>query len=60
MVSRFVGNIVLMLTYGAKPTDDGAEGKVRLVNEAMDQFSETTISGAFLVDLFPIRKFLSA
>ena len=48
-----------MLTYGAKPTDDGAEGMVRLVNEAMDQFSETTMSGAFLVDVFPIRKYSS-
>lgn len=55
--SRFAGNIVLMLTYGAKPTDSGAEGMVNLVDEAMDQFSETTVSGAFLVDVFPIRKY---
>lgn len=57
MEPRFAGNIVLMLTYGAKPTDDGAEGMVKLVDEAMDQFSETTMSGAFLVDVFPIRKY---
>lgn len=60
MSDRFAGNIVLMLTYGAKATDDGAEGMVRLVDEAMNQFSETTTSGAFLVDTFPMRKFPSS
>lgn len=59
MNGRLVGNVMLMLAYGAKSTDDGAEEMVRLVGEAMDQFSETTMSGAFLVDVFPIRKFSS-
>lgn len=58
MGKSFAGSIVLMLAYGIKPTDDGAEGMVKLVNEAMDQFSETSISGAFMVDIFPIRKSL--
>lgn len=56
MEDRFAGSIVLMLTYGIKPTDDGAEGMIRVVNEAMCQFSKTSISGAFMVDILPIRK----
>lgn len=44
-----------MLAYGYKSKDEDDDVMVRLVNEAMDQFSETTASNAFLVDVFPIR-----
>jgi hypothetical protein len=47
-----------MLAYGTKPTDPGGENLVKLVDDAMDTFSETTKSNAFLVDVFPIRAYL--
>lgn len=46
---------MLTLAYGYS-TDDEDDRMVNLVNEAMDQFSETTASNAFLVDVFPFRE----
>ncbi|KAF8989705.1 cytochrome P450 [Cyathus striatus] len=54
---RFAGGIVLMLAYGYKPRSRG-DGLVKIVNEAMDQFSETTAAGAFLVDVFPSLRYV--
>ena len=44
-----------MLAYGCKPTDPGGENLVKLVDDAMDGFSETTKANGFMVDIFPIR-----
>lgn len=54
---RLAGAIVLKITYGysAEPHDDPL---VRLVDEAMDQFSETTGINAYMVDFFPILRFV--
>lgn len=50
------GEIVLMLAYGYKSADGEDDKMVKLVDEAMDQFSETTASHGFLVDAFPMCK----
>ncbi|KAJ7626299.1 cytochrome P450 [Mycena polygramma] len=54
---RFAGAIVLNIAYGyqAKDRDDPL---VKLVDEAMDQFSEVTATNAFAVDIFPLLKFV--
>ncbi|TFK43947.1 cytochrome P450 [Crucibulum laeve] len=54
---KFAGGIVLTLAYGYKAGDDD-DRMVRIVNEAMDQFSETTKSSAFLVDVFPTLRYV--
>ena len=46
---------MLTLAYGYKVVGDEDDQMVRLVDEAVDQFSETMASNAFLVDMFPIR-----
>lgn len=55
---KFAGSIVLTLAYGYKAADDEDDRMVKLVDEAMDQFSETTASNAFLVDVFPILRYI--
>lgn len=47
---------MLRLAYGYQSANEDDDAMVKLVNEAMDQFSETSASGAFLVDVFPVRK----
>ncbi|KAF9489406.1 cytochrome P450 [Pleurotus eryngii] len=54
---KFAGSIVLTLTYGYKASSQ-EDGLVKLVNEAMDQFSETTVTGAFMVDVFPSLQYV--
>jgi len=57
-VRRYAGAIVLQIAYGykAKEKDDQL---VKLVDEAMENFSETTASNAFLVDVFPSCELIS-
>ncbi|KAL4267769.1 cytochrome P450 family protein [Pleurotus pulmonarius] len=54
---RFAGGIVLKITYGysAEPQNDPL---VKLVDEAMEQFSETIGANAYMVDIFPILRFV--
>ncbi|KAK7029624.1 hypothetical protein VNI00_014322 [Paramarasmius palmivorus] len=54
---RFAAAIVLKITYGYKAGDKD-DALVKLVDEAMEQFSETTTPNAFAVDLFPFLKFV--
>ncbi|THH13653.1 hypothetical protein EW146_g6595 [Bondarzewia mesenterica] len=54
---KLAGAIVLTLAYGYKATDED-DRLVNLVNEAMDQFSETTATNAFAVDIFPILRYV--
>ncbi|KAK7449253.1 hypothetical protein VKT23_013398 [Stygiomarasmius scandens] len=58
-VRRYAGAIVLQIAYGykAKEKDDQL---VKLVDEAMENFSETTASNAFLVDVFPSLQYVPA
>lgn len=53
--NSYAGSIVLMLTYGYKSANEN-DPLVQIVNDAMHGFSETTESGTFAVDVFPIRK----
>lgn len=54
---RFAGGIVLKLTYGysAEPQNDPL---VKLVDDAMGHFSETVGANAYMVDIFPILRFV--
>jgi hypothetical protein len=49
---------VLKLVYGYTTTDK-EDRLVRLVDESIRQFCEMVVTNAFLVDVFPIRKFHS-
>jgi tRNA G10 N-methylase Trm11 len=55
LCSRFAGNLVLKLVYGYTATDED-DHIVKLVDEAMDQFSEMVVTNAFLVDALPVRE----
>ena len=51
------GGIILRLTYGYEvqyPHDDYVE----LIERANDNFSRSSVPGAFLVDVFPVLKYL--
>ncbi|KAJ7708771.1 cytochrome P450 [Mycena rosella] len=54
---RFAGAIVLKIAYGYQ-ADDHNDPLVKLVDEAMDQFSEMTAPNAFAVDVFPFLRFV--
>ncbi|KAF4599789.1 hypothetical protein EYR40_006891 [Pleurotus pulmonarius] len=54
---RFSGGITLKITYGysAEPEDDPL---IKLADEVMTQFSDTMRANAYMVDLFPIFRFV--
>ncbi|KAI0748079.1 cytochrome P450 [Daedaleopsis nitida] len=54
------GGLVLQLAYGYKASDPGGKELVKLVDDAMFGFSETTKANAFLVDVFPILRYVPA
>ncbi|KAL0578229.1 hypothetical protein V5O48_003766 [Marasmius crinis-equi] len=56
-LNSFAADIVLRIAYGyqAKDKDDPL---ISVVDEAMSHFSETTATNAFLVDTFPILRYV--
>ncbi|KAJ7496786.1 cytochrome P450 [Mycena latifolia] len=54
---KYAGAIVLKIAYGYQ-ADDRDDPLVKLVDEAMEQFSEVTAANAFAVDLFPLLRFV--
>jgi hypothetical protein len=46
---------VLRLAYGYN-VKDNEDPMIKMVNEAMDQFSEMTTMGAYMVDIIPSRE----
>ncbi|KAI0723231.1 cytochrome P450 [Earliella scabrosa] len=59
-VRKFAGGIVLQLAYGYRASDPGGSELVKLVDDAMYGFSVTTKPNAFLVDVFPILRYVPA
>ncbi|KAH9934389.1 cytochrome P450 [Fomitopsis serialis] len=57
---RFAGGLVLQLAYGYRASDPGGKELVKLVDDAMDGFSEATMPNAFLVDVFPVLRCVPA
>ncbi|KIK55877.1 hypothetical protein GYMLUDRAFT_174981 [Collybiopsis luxurians FD-317 M1] len=56
---RYAGKIVLVMAYGYRPAQHN-DPLIKLVDDAMDQFSEITVPGAFLVDIFPVLQYIPA
>ncbi|KIJ65809.1 hypothetical protein HYDPIDRAFT_109838 [Hydnomerulius pinastri MD-312] len=54
---RFAGGIVLKMAYGYTAEIEN-DPLVKLVDDAMDQFSETTAPNAFMVDIIPILRYV--
>ncbi|KAJ3485032.1 hypothetical protein NLI96_g5229 [Meripilus lineatus] len=54
-IRRTAGAIILKISYGYT-VKDGTDPLVDLVDHAMDQFSEFTRPGAFLVDVLPVLR----
>ncbi|KAK7059719.1 cytochrome P450 [Favolaschia claudopus] len=54
---RFAGAIVLKIAYGYEARDHD-DPLVKLVDDAMDQFSELTGTNAFAVDTFPLLRYV--
>ncbi|KAI0696993.1 cytochrome P450 [Cerioporus squamosus] len=57
---RLAGGLVLQLAYGNRASDPGGKELVKVVDDAMDGFSEMTKPNAFLVDVFPILRYVPA
>ncbi|RPD72903.1 cytochrome P450 [Lentinus tigrinus ALCF2SS1-7] len=57
---RLAGGLVLQLAYGYRASDPGGKELVKVVDDAMDGFSEMTKPNAFLVDVFPILRYVPA
>ncbi|TFK49674.1 cytochrome P450 [Heliocybe sulcata] len=55
-IRRTAGAIVLRITYGYEVKHD--DQIVRIVDEAMSQFSELVTPGAYLVDTLPILRYI--
>ncbi|OCH95985.1 cytochrome P450 [Obba rivulosa] len=56
-VRKTAGSIILMMSHGYKVQEE-EDVIVNTVDEAVDQFSKATAPGAFLVDVFPILKYV--
>ncbi|OCH95986.1 cytochrome P450 [Obba rivulosa] len=56
-VRKTAGSIILMMSHGYKVQEE-EDIIVNTVDEAVDQFSKFTAPGAFLVDVFPILKYV--
>ncbi|KAJ6623187.1 cytochrome P450 [Mycena sp. CBHHK59/15] len=54
---RFAGAIVLKIAYGYKAQDQD-DPLVRLVDDAMEQFSQMTVPNAYAVDTFPFLRYV--
>ncbi|KAK7439838.1 hypothetical protein VKT23_017410 [Stygiomarasmius scandens] len=53
---KTAGAMVLHLTYGYKIKEEGVDPFVQLADEAMEQFSDITRPGVYMVDIFPFLK----
>ncbi|EMD40455.1 hypothetical protein CERSUDRAFT_80124 [Gelatoporia subvermispora B] len=58
-VRKTAGAIILMMSHGYKIQEED-DPIINTVDEAVDQFSKSTAPGAFLVDVFPILKYVPA
>ncbi|EKM56473.1 uncharacterized protein PHACADRAFT_253615, partial [Phanerochaete carnosa HHB-10118-sp] len=58
-IRRTAGAIILKLSYGYEIRED-QDPLVDLVNRVMEQFTEATTPGAFLVDVFPLLRHVPA
>ena len=54
LVIRTAGAIILMISYGYE-VKEGRDPLVDIATQGLDQFSQGSTPGAFLVDTFPIR-----
>ncbi|EMD33615.1 hypothetical protein CERSUDRAFT_159814 [Gelatoporia subvermispora B] len=58
-VRHTAGAIILMLSYGYE-VQEGQDPLVELAEEGLDQFSQGSTPGAFLVDMLPILRYVPA
>lgn len=54
---RFAGSIILQLMYGYEVLEEG-DPVIPVVDLVTEQFSEATAPGAFLVDVFPLLRYV--
>ncbi|PKK47309.1 hypothetical protein CI102_9081 [Trichoderma harzianum] len=53
------GAIILEMTYGYTIDPKGPDVMIELADRAMEQFSQAAISGAWMVDIVPILRYLT-
>ncbi|KAJ0345141.1 hypothetical protein KNSL1_008738 [Colletotrichum chrysophilum] len=56
-IRREAGSVILRVAYGYNPEPFKDDYLIDLAGEAMDQFAQAAVPGAFLVDIFPLCKF---
>lgn len=57
--SREAGAVILKISHGYTIEPHERDPLVDLVTEAMDQFGQAAVPGAWLVDLIPLREYPS-
>ena len=57
-IRKEAGAVILKITYGYSAETHGPDPFIDLAGKAMWVFSESTVPGKWLVDIFPFRKFL--
>ncbi|KAI8178409.1 O-methylsterigmatocystin oxidoreductase [Colletotrichum sp. SAR 10_77] len=55
-IRREAGSVILRVAYGYNPEPFKDDYLIDLAGEAMDQFAQAAVPGAFLVDIFPLSE----
>ncbi|KAF4844007.1 O-methylsterigmatocystin oxidoreductase [Colletotrichum siamense] len=55
-IRREAGSVILRVAYGYNPEPFKDDYLIDLAGEAMDQFAQAAVPGAFLVDIFPLLR----
>lgn len=55
-VHRLAGAIILEIAYGYNANTDGSDPLIHLADEALDQLSQSSQAGVWLVDSLPFRE----
>ncbi|EPQ58584.1 cytochrome P450 [Gloeophyllum trabeum ATCC 11539] len=55
---KTAGAMILYITYGYKIQEDGQDPFVYMADKTMEEFSDCTTAGKYLVDLLPLLKYV--
>ncbi|KAF9880651.1 cytochrome p450 oxidoreductase [Colletotrichum karsti] len=57
-IRREAGSVILKVAYGYVPEPFKDDYLINMAGRAMDEFAQAAVPGAFLVDIFPILRYL--
>jgi hypothetical protein len=56
--SSYAASLILTLTYGTRTPTPASDPRVREVNDCLRRLGETILPGAWLVDTYPVLRFV--